>query len=114
MVSIFYWFLFLSVLIAVPLITCVIQWVKYGREISTTIFLTVLEVGFMTILITIGISWSRPIETTVIDADGKVITIQTERHQMEQAKDKVTFYIDDEVISYCNVKKVSFRYLDKK
>lgn len=114
MEAVLYIFLFFSALVAVPLISCVIQWVKYGHEISTTIFFTVVESCFITILIMIGVSWSRPIETTVIDVDGKVITIQSERHQMDRNGDAVTFNIDGRVTTFCNVKKVTFRYLDKK
>lgn len=113
MEALLYIFLFFSALVAVPLISCAIQWVKYGHEISTTIFFTVVESCFITILIMIGVSWSRPIETTVIDADGKVITMRSERHQLDKNGDEVTFHIDDRLTTFCNVKKVTYRYLDE-
>lgn len=113
MVAVLYLFIFFAALVAVPLVYCVIQWIKFGNEIPTTIFLSIAEIAFLAIIIATCINWSRPIETSVIDVDGKVITIRSERHQLDRNGDEVTFYIDDRFTTFCNVKKVTYRYLDE-
>lgn len=113
MEAVLYLFIFFAALVAVPLITCAIQWIKYGNEIPTTIFLSIAEIAFLAIVIATCINWSRPIETTVVDADGKVITMRSERHQLDRNGDEVTFHIDGRFTTFCNVKKVTYRYIDE-
>lgn len=113
MVAVLYLFIFFAALVAVPLVYCIIQWIKFGNEIPTTIFLSIVEIAFLAIVIATCYNWSRPIETTVIDVDGKVITTRSERHQLDKNGDEVTFYIDDRFTTFCNVKKVTYRYLDE-
>ena len=110
---ILYLFIFLAALIAVPLVWCSIRWIQYDDEIPTTIFLSIVEIAFIAIVIATCYNWSRPIETTVIDADGKVITLRSERHQLDRNGDEVTFHIDGRFTTFCNVKKVTYRYLDE-
>ncbi len=113
MEALLYIFIFFAALTAVPLVTCIIQWIKYGHEIPMTIFLSIAEIAFLAIVIATCINWSRQIETTVVDADGKVITIRSERHQLDRNEDEVTFHIDERFTTFCNVKKVTYRYLDE-
>lgn len=113
MEALLYLFIFFAALVAVPLVYCIIQWIKFGNEIPTTIFLSIVEIACLAIVIATCINWSRPIETTVIDADGKVITMRSERHQLDKNGDEVTFHIDDRLTTFCNVKKVTYRYLDE-
>ena len=113
MEAVLYLFIFFAALVAVPLVYSIIQWFKCGNEIPMTIFLSIVEIAFLSIVISICINWSRPIETTVIDADGKVITIRSEWHQFDRNGDEVTFHIDGRFTTLCNVKKVTYRYLDK-
>ena len=104
---------FVGVLASIILVCSIINSVKYNSDYGQTVFMAVLFGFILTGIILIGINWHRPIEGTIVEQDGNRVTIQCERHEMDETHNCVTFSNDNRRTEYCNYKKFIWRYLDK-
>lgn len=111
-----YALLILVIILLVPCsiveVVCIRNAIRDRSDIPSSILFGFFEIVLIAGLVMTLSEWNTPIEARLVDADGKVINFQTERHRIDNGDKCITIYHADCVEKHCGYKSFNYRDLD--
>lgn len=111
-----YSLLILVIILLVPCsiveVVCIRNAIMDRSDIPSSILFGFFEIVLIAGLVITLLEWNTPIEARLVDADGKVINFQTERHRIDNGDKCITIYHADRVEKHCGYKSFNCRELD--